>query len=100
MTSPIEDDGICRVEAGEPHLIESNLNAAVDVALERAVKDGRFCSPVTRHGHTTFTAGLSTKVPLPVYFYPVVRCIRMHHGSSLRADTDSWSSHAPYVRHT
>ena len=76
------------------------VNAAVDAALERALKDGRFGIPVTRHGHTTFTAALSAEVPLPVYFHPVVRCIRLGHGSSLRADTDSWSPRVPYVRHT
>ena len=53
MTSPVEDDWIYLVEATEPHPVASHLYAAVDVALERAMKERRLGLPVTRHvsGH-------------------------------------------------
>ncbi|PVZ54056.1 hypothetical protein [Arthrobacter sp. H-02-3] len=63
MTNPLESEWTCFVEANEPHLIEENLNAALDVALEHAMKDGRFGILVTRHGHTRFTVALSADVP-------------------------------------
>lgn len=61
MTSPIAWTYL--VEANEPHHIDRELNAAVDAALEHAMKDGRYGILVTRHGHATFTVALSADVP-------------------------------------
>ncbi|MET4097054.1 hypothetical protein ABIB51_004010 [Arthrobacter sp. UYCu712] len=50
-------------EADEPQLLEQNLNAAVDAALEHALKEGRHGILVTRHGHAPYTAAVSAEVP-------------------------------------
>ena len=63
MISPIQAGPTYFVEAGEPQLLEHNLNAAVDAALEHALKDGRHGILVTRHGHTTYTVAVSAEVP-------------------------------------
>ncbi len=63
MTSPIAAGGTYFVEADEPRLLEQNLNAAVDAALEHALKEGRHGILVTRHGHTTYTVSVSAEVP-------------------------------------
>lgn len=63
MISPIEAGRAYFVEAHEPHLIEADLGAAVDAALEYAMREGRCGILVTRHGLTTFTVAVSDQVP-------------------------------------
>ena len=63
MISPIEAGRAYFVEANEPRLIEKDLNAAVDEALEDAMTGGRHGILVTRRGHTTFTVEVSDEVP-------------------------------------
>lgn len=63
MISTIEDGRTFFVEADEPREIEQDLNAAVDAALLHAIQDGSQGILVTRHGHSTFTVAVSSKVP-------------------------------------
>jgi hypothetical protein len=63
MITTIEDGRTFLVEATEPHLIEQDLNTAVDEARKHAIQEGRHGILVTRHGHTTFTVGVNAKVP-------------------------------------
>jgi hypothetical protein len=63
MISTIEAGRTFFVEANEPLEIEQDLNAAVDAALLHAMQDGSQGILVTRHGHSTFTVAVSSKVP-------------------------------------
>lgn len=63
MISPIDAGRSYFVEAHEPQLLEEDLNAAVDAALEHAMQEGRHGILVTRHGHTRYTVAVSAEVP-------------------------------------
>ncbi|MCX2749024.1 hypothetical protein OOZ51_14540 [Arthrobacter sp. MI7-26] len=63
MISTIEAGRTFFVEANNPLEIEHDLNAAVDAALMHAMQDGRHGILVTRHGHSSFTVAVSSKVP-------------------------------------
>lgn len=63
MISTIEAGRTFLVEADAPHEIDRDLNAAVDAALLHAIQDGSQGILVTRHGHSTFTVAVSSKVP-------------------------------------
>lgn len=63
MISTIEVGRTFFVEANEPHLIEEDLNTAVDAARLHAMQEGRHGVLVTRHGHTTYTVAVSATVP-------------------------------------
>lgn len=52
MISTIEPGRTYFVEVNKPHLIDKDLNEAVDLALEYAMKEGRYGILVTRHGHS------------------------------------------------
>lgn len=63
MNSTIEAGQPFFIEANDPHLIEVELNAAVDAAIQQAMQARRHGILVTRHGNTTFTAAVSARVP-------------------------------------
>jgi hypothetical protein len=63
MISTIEVGRTFFVEGNDPHLIEADLNAAVEQARQHAMEEGRHGILVTRHGHTTFTVAVSEDVP-------------------------------------
>ncbi len=63
MISTIEAGRTFFIEANNPRLIEEELNTAVDAAIQLAMNEGRYGVLVSRHGHTTFTVGVSAKVP-------------------------------------
>jgi hypothetical protein len=63
MITTVEAGRTYLVEATEPHSLEQDLNTAVDEASRHARQDGRHGVLVTRHGHTTFTVAVSTRVP-------------------------------------
>ncbi|WAH98228.1 hypothetical protein [Arthrobacter sp. MMS18-M83] len=63
MNSTIEPGRTYFVEANKPDLIDKDLNEAVDLALEYAMKAGQYGILVTRHGHSTFTVAVSAEVP-------------------------------------
>jgi hypothetical protein len=54
---------VYRVTGEKPRLIDSDLNAAVDLALEHAMKGRRHGILVTRHSPASFTVAVSAKVP-------------------------------------
>jgi hypothetical protein len=51
------------LEIGERALLEPMLDAAVDVAISRALETEGHGILVTRHSHTSFTVELTTEVP-------------------------------------
>jgi hypothetical protein len=63
MISTIEVGRTFFVEGNDPHIIEADLNAAVEQARQHAMEGGRHGILVTRHGHTTFTVAVSEDVP-------------------------------------
>lgn len=63
MISTIEAGRTFLVEADAPHLIDAELNEAVEQARQYAVAGGRCGILVTRMGHTTFTVAVSEDVP-------------------------------------
>jgi hypothetical protein len=63
MISTIEPGEAFFIEAGDPRLLEEELNTAVDAAIQQATEEGRHGILVTRYGNTTFTVAVSAKVP-------------------------------------
>lgn len=63
MISTIEAGRTFIVEADDPHLIDAELNDAVEQARQHAMEEGRCGILVTRLGHTTFTVAVSEDVP-------------------------------------
>ncbi|XAS68774.1 hypothetical protein V3C33_05695 [Micrococcaceae bacterium Sec5.7] len=63
MIRTIEIGRTFHVEAHEPHVLEQDLNYAVDTARQHAVQSGLHGILVTRHGYTNFTVAVSTEVP-------------------------------------
>jgi hypothetical protein len=51
------------VTADKPQLIDQDLNAAVAIAQQQAIKGGRHGILVTRHGPASFTVAVSADVP-------------------------------------
>ncbi|MGN5734546.1 hypothetical protein [Arthrobacter psychrochitiniphilus] len=51
------------VEAKHPALIQEQLNAAENAAIQYAKKDGKHGILVVRHNYTKFTITVSAKVP-------------------------------------
>jgi hypothetical protein len=54
---------IYRVTGDRPRLIEEELNAAVELARQQAIKEGRHGILITRHTPASFTVAVSTDVP-------------------------------------
>lgn len=63
MNSTIEGGRPIFIEADNLQLIEVELNAAVDAAIQQAMEAARHGILVTRHGNTTFTVAASARVP-------------------------------------
>ena len=61
------ENGRCYCVTGdEPHLIEEDLNAAVELAQQQALEEGRHGILVTRHGPASFTVAVSADVPFGI----------------------------------
>ena len=63
MITTTEPGRIYQVTGDNPQLIDGDLNAAVDLALEHATKEARHGPLVTRHTPASFTVDVSTDVP-------------------------------------
>jgi hypothetical protein len=58
-----ETGRIFRVTGDTPRLVSEDLNAAVDLAQEHAMGEGKHGVLVTRHGPSSFTVAVSGEVP-------------------------------------
>ena len=56
-------DVVLEVTAHDADTIESDLNAAVEIAREHAMKECRHGILVTQHGYTSYTVAVSRDVP-------------------------------------
>lgn len=56
-------DLVLKITAHAPATIEKDLNAAVEIAREQAVKERRHGILVTQHGYTSYTVAVSHDVP-------------------------------------
>ncbi|MCU1515827.1 MAG: hypothetical protein JWQ75_548 [Pseudarthrobacter sp.] len=56
-------DVVLEVTAHDPDTVERDLNAAVEIACEHAMKEGRHGILVTQHGYTSYTVAVSRDVP-------------------------------------
>ena len=56
-------DVVLEVTAHDPHSVENDLNAAVEIAREHAMKERRHGILVTQHGYTSYTVAVSRDVP-------------------------------------
>ncbi|BAS12371.1 hypothetical protein AHiyo8_06740 [Arthrobacter sp. Hiyo8] len=56
-------DVVLEVTAHDPDTIENDLNTAVEIAREHAVKESRHGILVTQHGFTRYTVAISRDVP-------------------------------------
>jgi hypothetical protein len=63
MITTTEPGRIYQVTGDNPQLVDGDLNAAVDLALEQATKEGRHGILVTRHTPASFTVAVSADVP-------------------------------------
>jgi hypothetical protein len=66
MIRTTENGRCCGVTGDEPHLIEGDLNAAVELAQQQALNEGRPGILVTRHGPASFTVAVSADVPFGI----------------------------------
>ena len=58
-----QSDVVLEITAYDPDTVENDLNAAVDIAREHAMKENRHGILVTQHGHTSYTVAVSRDVP-------------------------------------
>jgi hypothetical protein len=63
MITTTEPGRIYQVTGDNPQLVDGDLNAAVDLALEQATKEGLHGILVTRHTPASFTVAVSADVP-------------------------------------
>jgi hypothetical protein len=56
-------DVVLEITAHSPDGVENDLNAAVEIAREHAMKESRHGILVTRHSHTSYTVAVSRDVP-------------------------------------
>jgi hypothetical protein len=56
-------DIVLEITAYDPHTVESDLNAAVEIAREHAMKESRHGILVTQHGYSSYTVAVSRDVP-------------------------------------
>jgi dissimilatory sulfite reductase (desulfoviridin) alpha/beta subunit len=56
-------DVVLEITAHDPDSIENDLNTAVEIAREHAVKERRHGVLVTQHGFTRYTVAISRDVP-------------------------------------
>ncbi|WP_159825963.1 hypothetical protein [Arthrobacter sp. 9AX] len=63
MITNAENGRIYRVTGESAHVVNENLNAAVELAQQDAIGEGKHGVLVTRHGHASFTVAVSGDVP-------------------------------------
>jgi hypothetical protein len=56
-------DVVLEITAHDPNTVENDLNAAVEIAREQAMKERRHGILVTQHGYTSYTVAVSRDVP-------------------------------------
>ncbi|QCB96805.1 hypothetical protein E5206_07550 [Arthrobacter sp. PAMC25564] len=56
-------DVVLEITAHDPDTIENDLNTAVGIARENAMKERRHGILVTQHGYTSYTVAVSRDVP-------------------------------------
>jgi hypothetical protein len=56
-------DFVLEITAHDPDTIENDLNAAVEIAREQAMKECSHGILVTQHGYTSYTVAVSRDVP-------------------------------------
>lgn len=56
-------DVVLEITAHDPETVENDLNAAVEIAREHAMKESRHGILVTQHGYTSYTVAVSRDVP-------------------------------------
>ena len=63
MITTTETGRIYRVTGDTRRLVSEDLNAAVELAQQRAMGEGKHGVLVTRHGPASFTVAVSGEVP-------------------------------------
>ena len=58
-----ETGHIYRVTGDTPRMVSEDLNAAVELAQQHAIREGKHGVLVTRHGPASFTVAVSGDVP-------------------------------------
>lgn len=56
-------DVVLEITAHDPNTIQNDLNAAVEIARDHAMKESRHGILVTQHGYTSYTVAVSGEVP-------------------------------------
>ena len=56
-------DIVLEITAHDPDTVENDLNTAVEIAREHAMKECRHGILVTQHGYTSYTVAVSRDVP-------------------------------------
>jgi hypothetical protein len=56
-------DLVLEITVHDRATLENDLNAAVDIAREHAMTEGRYGILVTQHGYTRYTVAVSRDVP-------------------------------------
>ncbi|WP_427004135.1 hypothetical protein [Pseudarthrobacter sp. H2] len=56
-------DIVLEITAHDPDTVETDLNTAVEIAREHALKECRHGILVTQHGYTSYTVAVSRDVP-------------------------------------
>lgn len=56
-------DLVLEITAYDAHMVESDLNAAVETVRQHAMQEGRHGILVTQHGYTRYTVAVSPDVP-------------------------------------
>jgi hypothetical protein len=63
MITTTETGRAYHVTGNKPQQIEDDLNAAVELIRQEAIKEGLYGILVTRHGPASFTVAMSAEVP-------------------------------------
>ncbi|MGO4806803.1 hypothetical protein AB4089_16940 [Arthrobacter sp. 2MCAF15] len=56
-------DLVLEITASDPDTVENDLNDAVEIAREHAMKDRRHGILVTQHSYTAYTVAVTASVP-------------------------------------
>jgi hypothetical protein len=56
-------DLVLEITAHDSYTVENDLNTAVDMVRQQAIKEGRHGILVTQHGYTSYTVAVSRDVP-------------------------------------
>lgn len=56
-------DVVLEITAHDPDTVENDLNAAVEIAREQAMRESRHGILVTQHAYTSYTVAVSRDVP-------------------------------------